>query len=155
MNSKEDSLENKTRRKNTSWSLFEDTRLIEGIKLYGTKNWESIFEYVGNNRTKSQCKQRWNRDLNPSIKREKWNFEEEKKLFQLVQLYGTKSWVQVSKLLENRTDSQCRFHYYSKIIQNKKIDTHIKKIDLIFGKIEQNINDLFEEGLTINFEINN
>lgn len=60
-------------------------------------------EYV----TASQCQARWQKTLDPGIKRGGWTEEEDERLRKAVAGYG-KSWVQVSTAIPGRTNDQCR-----------------------------------------------
>jgi hypothetical protein len=100
------------RRKNQQWSPIEDTRLLSAIHRFGTDNWNLVAQFVGNNRTRSQCSQRWQRGLDPRISRSRWTPEEEAKLLQLVEKHGQKSWIRISATLGNRSDVQCRYRYH-------------------------------------------
>ena len=99
-------------KKNTNpWSILEDNRLISGVIQYGSTNWKTISQYVGNSRTSAQCSQRWRRSLNPTISKNLWSVEEDFNLVFLVHQYGEKSWGKISSILGNRSDVQCRYHY--------------------------------------------
>ena len=106
------------RKSNRYWTSEEDDRLKLAISIFGPNNWNKIAFFVGNDRLTNQCSQRWYRDLDPSINRDKWNEEEEKLLLKLVSKYGTKSWRLISKQIKNRNDVQCRYHY-KKILKNE------------------------------------
>lgn len=95
-----------------NWTSSEDTRLLAGMLKYGSESWTSISKFVGNNRTRSQCSQRWNRGLNPRISKESWTPDEDRFLISLVQRYGEKSWTRVSASMSSRSDVQCRYRYY-------------------------------------------
>ena len=94
-----------------NWSTYEDQRLLAGIYRYGLNEWEKVAEFIGNNRTKSQCSQRWLRGLNPKIIKGPWTPEEEEELLRLVDEYGDRSWKKISNILVNRSDAQCRYHF--------------------------------------------
>lgn len=108
------------RKKTQQWSKAEDTRLIAGLHKYGSDNWSLVASFVGNNRTRSQCSQRWFRGLDPRISRQHWSKEEEKKLLELIEIYGDKSWIKVASELGNRSDVQCRYHYLQLQKESKK-----------------------------------
>ena len=93
------------------WSDYEDKRLTMGVHKYGSSDWDSVARFVGNNRTRAQCAQRWERTLDPSISKDPWTPEEEKALDAAVKKYGSKSWTKVANQLPGRTDVQCRYHY--------------------------------------------
>lgn len=103
-----------TKRKNKPWTQEEDEALKEAILIFGDYKWGEISDVVsqsGNNRSRSECADRWNRTLNPAIKKGVWTKEEEERLLALVGQYGNKQWRKVSMEMGNRTDVQCRNRY--------------------------------------------
>jgi hypothetical protein len=100
------------KRRMKMWSPYEDTRLLAGIYRYGMNNWAPISRFVGNARTRAQCAQRWARGLNPRIRKSSWDPTEDVRLVQLVAQFGEKAWTKISESLGNRSDVQCRYHYY-------------------------------------------
>ena len=100
------------RKKTRTWSSYEDQRLIGGVYRFGLENWSRVAAFVGNNRTRSQCSQRWTRGLNPRICKKNWTPEEDEQLKQLVRFHGDKSWTKIASILGNRSDVQCRYHYH-------------------------------------------
>jgi hypothetical protein len=100
------------RKKNELWSESEDTRLLAGIHRFGVGAWGSIARFVGNNRVKTQCCQRWSRGLDPRIKRTMWTAAEDKKLLALVAQLGRKSWTRISLEFGDRCDIQCRYRFH-------------------------------------------
>lgn len=101
----------KNRRKMQKWSTYEDNRLLAAIYRFGIDNWALIAKFVGNNRTRAQCAQRWTRCLNPRICKDTWEPREDSLLLQLVQRFGDHSWTKVAEYLGNRSDVQCRYRY--------------------------------------------
>lgn len=97
--------------KSVHWTSYEDRRLLAAVHRYGLESWGMVANFVGNRRTKSQCAQRWNRGLNPMIKREKWTEEETQKLLELVNSRQFRSWSSIAAKMGNRSDVQCRYHY--------------------------------------------
>ena len=117
------------------WTDEEDKKLIEAIDLFGPSNWTSVAKFVGNNRNRSQCSQRYKRDICPSIKREKWTTEEDEQLFRLIDKFGTHSWTRIAREIGCRTDVQCRFRY--KNTEKKKIEKadSIDSFEEVFGDL--------------------
>jgi hypothetical protein len=101
------------------WTTTEDIRLLAGLHKFGGDNWSAIAKFVGSNRSRSQCSQRWQRGLEPHISRCQWTQEEEKTLIDLVAKHGLKSWVAIARGMGNRSDVQCRYHY-SKLQRDAK-----------------------------------
>jgi hypothetical protein len=100
------------RRKIREWTQWEDQRLLAGIYRYGLGNWRSIADFVGNDRTRAQCCQRWCRGLDPNIVKGNWTRETDEQLLALVALHGNKCWTQIAAELGNRCDVQCRYRYH-------------------------------------------
>jgi hypothetical protein len=101
----------RNRAKLRRWSSYEDQRLFFAIHHFGPNDWTQVASFVGSNRTKSQCYQRWTRSLDPTISKLKWTPESEHHLLVLVARYGDSSWSKVSAELGDRCDIQCRYKY--------------------------------------------
>jgi hypothetical protein len=117
-------------RKSNLWSQMEDDRLLAGIHKYGLNRWPSVAKFVGNGRTKAQCGQRWNRTLNPQLKKTKWSNDEEFQLAELVARYGPKSWTRIADEMVTRSDVQCRYHWL-------QIQRNFKKISQPSGPAQE------------------
>jgi hypothetical protein len=101
-----------------SWTDYENQRLLAGIFRFGTDNWLAVAAFVGNGRTRAQCAQRWIRGLDPRISKERWTPDDGARLADLVMRYGTKSWSRIAAEMGNRSDVQCRYHFYQ-LTQNR------------------------------------
>jgi hypothetical protein len=113
---------------------IEDQRLLAGITRFGPDNWAPVAAFVGNGRTRSQCAQRWNRGINPSISKEPWTVGEEEELKRLVKLNSESSWHKIAGELGNRSDVQCRYHYIQ--MQKGKIEkTHRLGVEEMMEKM--------------------
>lgn len=100
------------RRHTRQWTREEDNRLCEATKILGTQSWQAVAMYVGNGRNQSQCSQRWQRVLDPKIKKTTWTESEDQKLLKFVNEFGTQRWMRISNEFGNRSDVQCRYRYY-------------------------------------------
>ena len=98
--------------KTRAWNPYEDRRLLAGIYKFGMSDWSIISSYVGNGRTKAQCSQRWQRGLDPKIKKTPWTSEQDSKLLRNVEHYGDKSWTRIALEIGDRSDVQCRYRYH-------------------------------------------
>ncbi|OHT01702.1 hypothetical protein TRFO_31404 [Tritrichomonas foetus] len=114
------------RKKCKIWSKIEDERLLAAILKYGLDNWSMISRFIGNNRTRSQCCQRWTRGLDPRISKNQWTYAEDKLLMSLVESHGQKTWTQIAAALGNRSDVQCRYHY-QQLLKENSIHSKINK----------------------------
>lgn len=112
-------------KKTRPWSLKEDNRLLGAIMRFGLDNWSKVSKFVGNNRTRGQCSQRWSRGLNPSISRFEWSPQEDSTLLNYVKIHGNKKWSKISSLIGNRSDVQCRYRYKQLIKKRARSQTDL------------------------------
>ncbi|KAI9318540.1 Homeodomain-like protein [Dichotomocladium elegans] len=92
------------------WTPEEDEALKEAVSLLGERNWQQVAAMFAQ-RTGNQCLQRWTKSINPAIRREKWNKEEDEILRRAVEAYGVGNWTRIQKHLPGRTDMQVRERY--------------------------------------------
>lgn len=92
------------------WTPEEDKKLALAVKVFGNCNWQQVAAML-KGRTGQQCLQRWEKSINPAIKRSRWTPEESEQLKRAVQLYGAGNWAKIQRLLPGRTDMQCRERY--------------------------------------------
>jgi hypothetical protein len=100
-----------SKRRAKPWTVVEDNRLLYAIHQYGLQAWPAVAVFVGNNRTRAQCAQRWTRVLDPRICKDDWTYADDLRLVQLVTLRGDAGWTWISRELGNRSDVQCRYRY--------------------------------------------
>jgi hypothetical protein len=105
-----------------NWSTEEDEIIREFVMAQGLKKWtkiaKAIHEQLGiDGRTGKQCRERWNNNLNPDIKKEIWTSEEENKVFELQEQLGNK-WSEIANHLPGRTDNSIKNCFYSAIRRN-------------------------------------
>jgi hypothetical protein len=93
------------------WSPWENALLLQAVARFGASDWTRIARTIGQGRTKAQCAQHWFRCLNPSIAKGRWSLQEDEKLLGLVDRFGPKNWVRISREMANRSDVQCRHRY--------------------------------------------
>jgi len=91
----------------SKWLPEEDKILEAAVRMYGEKNWQQIASHL-NGRTGQQCLHRYQKTLNPAIRRGTWDFEEDRRLLLAVRAYGNKNWIKVQQHVVGRTDVQCR-----------------------------------------------
>ncbi|EAY08713.1 Myb-like DNA-binding domain containing protein [Trichomonas vaginalis G3] len=121
-------MENHTtnRRKSKPWTPEEDQRLSEAVAIHGTNQWGNVASIVGNDRTRSQCSQRWNRVIDPRISKANWTQEEEEKLLRIVAQVGDRQWTRVAAEMGNRCDVQCRFKYRFIMSKRNKAENEMR-----------------------------
>lgn len=67
----------------------------------------SVARYVSEDATPTQCSNRYQRTLDPGVKRTNWTPEEDERLRTAVMAHG-QSWVDVAATMPGRTNDQCR-----------------------------------------------
>jgi hypothetical protein len=84
-------------------------------------------------RTAKQCRERWQKSLNPDIVKTAWTYEEDKTLIDAYILHGN-HWVEIKKILPGRTDVSIRNHWST--IQ-KKIKSYFQSLgaETKYGKL--------------------
>ncbi|XP_043914577.1 snRNA-activating protein complex subunit 4 [Protopterus annectens] len=88
------------------WSPKEDEMLLKAVAKYGVGDWYKIRKEVPG-RSDAQCRERYLRGLDESLKKGKWSEEEEKMLLQSIEKYGVGHWSRIASELPHRTGSQC------------------------------------------------
>lgn len=74
--------------------------------------WIKIAHELGTNRTPLQCLQRYQQALNPKlVNSNEWTSVEDGLLRKAVEIYGTKSWQNVSTMISGRSAVQCGARY--------------------------------------------
>lgn len=63
--------EKKQRRAVRKWTVDEDNRMRELVKIYGTQRWSIIGSLIPS-RNGKQCRERWHNQLDPTIKKCAW-----------------------------------------------------------------------------------
>lgn len=94
------------------WTPEEDGRLLELIRQWGDSNWPVIASSM-EGRTGAQCMLRFQKTLDPSIRKGKWTGEEDELLRFAVKFHGgekseKRDWCLVCRWVPGRTDVQCR-----------------------------------------------
>ena len=108
-----------------SWTRQEDEIIMRFVQENGTKNWRKLCELLPG-RIGKQCRERWRNHLDPTINHSAWTPEEDSLLIKYHEQFGNK-WVQISRMIPNRSDNA---------IKNRWNAT-LKKLTLIQPKIKE------------------
>ncbi|XP_057859399.1 uncharacterized protein LOC131068221 [Cryptomeria japonica] len=103
-----------------SWTKEEDEKLKKTVQMYEESDWKKITACIVG-KTDVQCFQRWQKVLNPNLVKGYWTKEEDEKLTELVEMFGTKRWAAVARSIPGRIGKQCRERWYN------HLDPSIKK----------------------------
>ncbi|KAF8524743.1 hypothetical protein JB92DRAFT_3109264 [Gautieria morchelliformis] len=92
------------------WTSTLDNKLLEAVERHGSNNWVLVAYSVSQHVSANQCQIRYERSLNPEIKRGKFTDEEDERLMKSIEVHGT-DWVKVAQDVPGRTNAQCRGRY--------------------------------------------
>ena len=132
-------------RKRCPFSIEEDIKLSNLVRIYGDKNWNIIASCMFN-RSSRQCRERWVNALNGNINKSSWLPEDDARLIQVFNQIGP-HWKEMEKFFPGRVSYDLRNHYKSlihrmtdkfNIEKNNKIDVateaHLEEADQINEK---------------------
>lgn len=104
------------------WSAVEDSLLIDAVRKYqgggkgGGISWKEVMQYLGGQRSHTQCNKRWSKTLRPKLEagitKGHWSAEEDALLEEAMRLYencgrtGTINWVKIVDHMHNKRSSQ-------------------------------------------------
>ncbi|CAA7410572.1 unnamed protein product [Spirodela intermedia] len=94
------------------WTEEEDEILSRMVKQFGGKNWKKIAVFFPG-RTDVQCLHRWQKVLNPELIKGAWTKEEDKRIIELINNYGTKRWSIIAREMRGRIGKQCRERWHN------------------------------------------
>ena len=94
------------------WTPDEDEILRRAVAKYDGKNWKKIAEFF-QDRTDVQCLHRWQKVLNPELRKGPWTKEEDNRIIDLVKRFGPKKWSIIAQHLTGRIGKQCRERWHN------------------------------------------
>lgn len=115
--------------KSKPWSHEEDLKLLDLVKIHGTKKWATIAKIINSTsnsnlvRKGKHCRERWYNHLNPDINKGEWSYEEDLILLNEQSKLGNK-WSSIAKCLEGRTENAVKNRWNS-LVKNAKNDMNL------------------------------
>lgn len=96
-----------TQKEKIAWTVEEDEILRRAVEQHNGRGWKLVAEQLPG-RTHSQAAHRWQKVLDPKIKKGSWTMEEDEQLHQAVEEIGEGHWSRVAERVLNRNGKQCR-----------------------------------------------
>ncbi|KAL7078511.1 hypothetical protein ACQ4LE_002659, partial [Meloidogyne hapla] len=105
------------------WTEKEDFKLLEAVDKYGARNWIKVSECV-QGRSALQCRNRWVHVLDPKRRDKPWTWEEHKRLFYFIRLFGRDKCAKIAKFLpgRNNMDVHMRIRFLVKLHIEKNVE---------------------------------
>lgn len=107
----DDIKENTCIRRRVPFTKKEDKQLMKLVARFGESNWNDISKFMPN-RTKRQCRERWQNSLSPKNLKKKWSNEEDNLLLQKYNIYGP-HWKVIESFFYGRTSYSLRNRFNS------------------------------------------
>lgn len=100
------------------WTPDEDNMLRVVVLENCERNWKNIakalnLSFPGSNRNDVQCLHRWQKVLQPGLKKGPWTAEEDRTICCLVEKLGANKWSLIAKQLPGRIGKQCRERWFN------------------------------------------
>ncbi|OHT13814.1 hypothetical protein TRFO_15931 [Tritrichomonas foetus] len=110
---------NSHQKKRFAFTCDEDDKLRELVSKYGEDNWSTIASKMRKRSTR-KCRDRWINYLSPLAVNGTWSPEEDRLLYEKVEMYGRK-WKFLTQFFYGRTDINIKNHF--NFLQKKAMKT--------------------------------
>jgi hypothetical protein len=104
------------------WSQEEDKIVFDLVTEHGVGNikWSVIAAKLPG-RLGKQARERWYNHLDPTLNKEPWSLEEDKKLMELQKVMGNR-WCEIAKMLQGRSENAVKNRWNSAKRKNKALE---------------------------------
>jgi len=116
------------------WTQEEDDLLVKSVQLHQGKNWKMVAASL-TNRTRAQCAHRWQKVLNPDIKKGAWSDEEDTMLNVALEKFGPGKWSRIAREVPGRNGKQCRERWHNHLMPEVKKDPWSQTEDELIVKL--------------------
>ena len=96
------------------WTTEEDEILRKAVEKFKGRGWKQVAELLPG-RTHSQAAHRWQKVLDPKLKKGSWTIEEDEQLQKAVEEVGEGHWSRVAEKVATRNGKQCRERWRNQI----------------------------------------
>ncbi|CBJ31394.1 Myb-like DNA-binding domain [Ectocarpus siliculosus] len=122
-----------------TWTDAESDRLREVVEHRSAGDSRKNWQWVA-----AKCKMRWERILNPGVKRGLWTKEEDQKLKEVAAAMEYK-WSHVAKLMGGRTYKQCRERYTNYLKEGLNVGPWTKEEDQLLLSMHAKVGNKWAE----------
>eukprot|EP00737_Agarophyton_chilense_P001570 gb/GEZJ01001765.1/.p1 GENE.gb/GEZJ01001765.1/~~gb/GEZJ01001765.1/.p1 ORF type:complete len:822 (-),score=80.51 gb/GEZJ01001765.1/:298-2544(-) len=126
------------------WTRDEDDMLRVVVMEHSEKNWKDIAKalnasFPGSSRNDVQCLHRWQKVLQPGLKKGPWTQHEDDTITRLVAALGANKWSVIAKQLPGRIGKQCRERWFNHLNPEINKDPWTEKEERILREAHSRI----------------
>ena len=129
----------------SKWNSAEDAALRKGVEEIGTKNWKRVAqEYLQGERTHIQCLHRWQKVLQPGLRKGFWTEEEDTMIRQCI-MEGNTKWSSIAAKIPGRIGKQIRERWYNHLDPTIKKGGWDEEEDAVLLEVHEKLGNQWRE----------